>query len=426
MGRWERIGRRHREAGAAGHKRADTGMDHTSFGRIDSDGTVYVKTATGERVVGSWHAGTIEEGLAYYARRFDDIVTEVDLIETRLNTGVADAGHTINRLRQIRNSLDEAPVVGDLVGLAERIDKLVAVAEQRAAEARAAREAARAEALARKTALAEEAEQIAATSTQWKAAGDRLREILEEWKTIKGIDKKTDAELWKRYSAARDSFARRRGAHFASLDAQRKQAVARKEELVAEAESLKDSTDWAATAARLKELMAEWKAAPRASKEAEQRLWERFRAAQDTFFTRRSEAFAARDAEQRQALEKRQALLAEAEALDIDADPQAAQQRLREIQARWHETGRLPRDIAAGLERRLRAVEEKVRAAMDSAWRRLPPEANPLLAQMREQVAEAEARLERAQASGDPQRIRQAEEALQAKRRVLELAERPS
>ena len=65
MGRWERIGRRHREAGAAGHKRADTGMDHTSFGRIDSDGTVYVKTATGERVVGSWHAGTIEEGLAY-------------------------------------------------------------------------------------------------------------------------------------------------------------------------------------------------------------------------------------------------------------------------------------------------------------------------------------------------------------------------
>jgi hypothetical protein len=115
--------------------------------------------------------------------------------------------------------------------------------------------------------LVEEAEHIAAESTQWKAAGDRMREILEEWKTIKGVDKRTDGELWKRYSAARDAFTRRRGTHFASLDAQRKQATGRKDELVAEAESLKDSTEWAATASRLKELMAEWKAAPRAAKD---------------------------------------------------------------------------------------------------------------------------------------------------------------
>src|SRR5690606_41264274 len=113
----------------------------------------------------------------------------------------------------------------------------------------------RAEAIARKTALVEEAEQIAAESTSWKAAGDRLRAILEEWRTIRGADKKTDTELWKRYAAARDAFNRRRGAHFASLDAARKEAQAVKEALVAEAESLADSTDWTGTANRLKELM---------------------------------------------------------------------------------------------------------------------------------------------------------------------------
>ena len=174
-------------------------MDQTSYGRIDADGTVYVRTATGERVVGSWHAGSIEEGLAHFARRYADVVTEVELIETRLGSGAADATHTITRLRQIRASLDDAHVVGDLVGLGERIDKLTATAEQRAVESRAARDAARAEALARKTALVEEAEQMAASSTQWKAAGDRLREILDEWKTIKGVDKRTDGELWKRF-----------------------------------------------------------------------------------------------------------------------------------------------------------------------------------------------------------------------------------
>jgi hypothetical protein len=397
--------------------------DWTSFGRVDAEGTVFVKTAEGERVVGSWQAGPPEEGLAHFARRFADLVTEVDLIEARLNSGAADANHSLSSVKRLRGSLAEAHVVGDLDGLAARLDKLAVVAEEKAGAARAAREAARAEALARKTALVEEAEKLAAESTGWKTAGDRLKEILEEWKTIRGIDKKADGELWKRFAAARDGFTRRRGAHFASLDAQRKQAQGAKEELVVEAESLAESTEWAATAARLKELMAQWKAAPRASKEAEQRLWERFRAAQDSFFSRRSEVFSARDAEQKGNLERKQQLIAQAEALDVEADPRAAQAAMRDLMAQWHDAGRVPREAAAGLDRRMRAIEERVRQAMDSAWRRTEPSANPLLAQMREQVAEAEQRLARAQAAGDAKRIREAEQALASKRQFLQLAE---
>jgi hypothetical protein len=397
--------------------------DWTSFGRVDAEGTVYVKTAEGERVVGSWQAGPPEEGLAHFARRFADLVTEVDLIEARLGSGAADASHSLTSVRRLRASLAEAHVVGDLDGLAARLDKLAGLAEEKAGAARAAREAARAEALARKTALVEEAEKLAAESTGWKTAGDRLKEILEEWKSIRGVDKKADGELWKRFAAARDAFTRRRGAHFASLDAQRKQAQSAKEELVTEAETLAESTEWAATAARLKELMAQWKAAPRASKEAEQRLWERFRAAQDAFFSRRSEVFSARDAEQRGNLERKQRLVAQAEALDVDTDPRAAQAALREIQGQWHEAGRVPREAATGLDRRLRAVEDRVRQAMDSAWRRTEPSANPLLTQMRDQVAEAEQRLARARTAGDAKRIREAEQALASKRQFLQLAE---
>ncbi|KAB1927507.1 DUF349 domain-containing protein [Micromonospora noduli] len=397
--------------------------DWTAFGRVDADGTVYVKTTEGERVVGSWQAGAPEEGLAHFARRFADLVTEVDLTEARLKSGAADAGHSLSTIRRIRASLPEANVVGDIDALATRLDKLATLAEEKAGEARAARDAARGEALARKTALVEEAEKLAAESTGWKTAGDRLKEILDEWKTIRGVDKKADGELWKRFAAARDGFTRRRGAHFASLDSQRKQAQTAKEELVAEAEKLADSTDWAATANQLKDLMTQWKAAPRASKEAEQKLWERFRGAQDAFFSRRSEVFSARDNEQRGNLERKQALLAEAEALDIDADPKGAQAKLREIQAQWHEAGRVPREAAAGLERRLRVIDDKVRDVMDSAWRRTTKEDNPLLAQMRAQVAEAEDRLARAQSAGDARRIKEAEQALASKRQFLQLAE---
>lgn len=398
--------------------------DWTSYGRIDDDGTVYVKTAEGERVVGSWQAGTPEEGLAHFARRFADLVTEVDLIETRLGTGAADPARAAASIRRLRASLADAHAVGDFDGLAARLDKLAGIADEKTVSVRAAREAARAEAVARKTALAEEAEQIAAESTTWKASGDRLRQILDEWRTIRGIDKKTDGELWRRYSAARDAFTRRRGTHFASLDASRKEAQAAKEGLVARAEELAGSTEWNETATQLKELMAQWKAAPRASKEADQRLWRRFRAAQDAFFTRRSEHFTARDTEQKENLQRRQELVTQAEALDVDADPRAAQTALRDILAQWQAVGRVRRESAASLERRLRAVEDKVRHAMETGWRRTDPTDNPLLNQVRTQVAEAEDRLSRARAAGDAKRIAEAEEALAARRQFLDLAER--
>ncbi|AEV88037.1 hypothetical protein ACWT_7026 [Actinoplanes sp. SE50] len=397
--------------------------DWTAFGRVDADGTVYVKTAEGDRVVGSWQAGTPEEGLAHFARRFEDLVTEVDLVEARLKSGAADASHSLTSVKRLRTQLDEAHVVGDIDGLTARLEKLSALADEKASEAKAAREVARTEALARKTALVEEAEKIAADATGWKSAGDRLKEILDEWKTIRGVDKKTDGELWKRFAAARDGFTRRRGAHFATLDGQRKQAQTAKEELVTEAESLAASTEWSSTANRLKELMTEWKAAPRAAKEAEQRLWERFRAAQDAFFTRRSEVFSARDAEYQGNLERKQAILAEIEAVDVDADPRGAQNRLRDAQAAWHDAGRVPREAAAGLDRRWRAAEERIRVAMDSAWRKTSPQDNPLLRQMRDQVAEAEQRLERARAAGDNRRIKEAEQALASKKQFLALAE---
>lgn len=397
--------------------------DWTTFGRVDADGTVYVKTTAGERTVGSWQAGTPEEGLAHFARRFADLVTEVDLLSTRLDTGAAEPRHSLATIQRLRGSLADAHVVGDIDWLSARLDELKQRAEAKADEVKAAREHARAEALARKQALVAEAEQVAADSTQWKAAGDRLRAILDEWRTIKGVDRKIDTELWKRYAAARDAFTRRRGSHFATLDAQRKQVQSHKEDLVTEAESLADSTDWGTTAARLKELMAEWKAGGRASKDVEQRLWERFRAAQDAFFSRRSEVFSARDAELRGHLERKRELLAEAEGLDVDADPRAAQQRMREIQGQWHEAGRVPREAAANLERRLRAVDERIRQSMDTAWRRTAPRESPLLRQVREQVAEAEQRLERAKDAGDARRIRDAEEALETKRRFLALAE---
>jgi hypothetical protein len=393
------------------------------WGRVDADGAVWVRTGSGERAVGSWHAGTPEDGLAHYTLRYEDLATEVQLLETRLQSGAGDPKATLTQATALRESLPTAAVVGDLDTLDQRLDALGAAARVKLEEVSAARAAARAAAALAKEKLVLEAEELA-QSSQWKSSGDRFRAIVEEWKAIRGVDRKADEALWKRFAAARDTFTQRRGSHFASLDAQRSQARARKEELVAEAEELAESTDWGPTAGRLKALMTEWKAAGRASKEAEEQLWIRFRAAQDAFFSRRSATFNERDAKQVGNQRAKEALIAEVEALDAQSDLKGAQARLREIQERYEAVGHVPREVVRALDARMRSAEQRIREAADAHWRRGTATANPLLDRLRDAVAKAESQLVKAQAAGDPARVAEAEAAVAARREWLAEAER--
>jgi hypothetical protein len=374
---------------------------------VDAEGVIYVRTSDGERMVGSWKAGAPDEGLAHFARRFDDMATEVEILFHRLIAG-GDPKHALGSARAMRDGLAEATVVGDLVGLHTRLEELIGHAESAVTAARAARDAQRTASVTRKEELAAEAEQLATEATQWKQAGDRFKTILDEWRTIRGIDRKTDEQLWKRFSRAREAFNRCRGSHFADLDRQRAGARHHKEELVEEAEKLADSEEWGPTAARFRDLMAEWKGAGRAHKEADDALWQRFRTAQDAFFAHRSAAFNERDAEFVANAEAKRALLAEADKIDV-SDPTAARAALRAIQERWEAIGKVPRDDIRPLETRLRAAEDKVRDAVDRQWRRTDPEAEARVAQFRERVATFEAQAAKARAAGDAKRAADAE-----------------
>ncbi|BBY78986.1 DUF349 domain-containing protein [Mycolicibacterium pulveris] len=370
--------------------------DPHRFGRVDPDGTVWLITGSGERIIGSWQAGDPEAAFAHFGRRFDDLHTEVALMETRLESGSGDARKIKAAATALAESLPTAHVLGDVDALAARLTAIIDHADEAAQAEKARREEYRAAQTARKEALAVEAEELAANSTQWKAAGDRLREILEEWRTITGLDRKTDDALWKRYSTARDTFNRRRGSHFAELDRERAGARQAKEALCLRAEELSSSTDWGPTSAAFRELLTEWKAAGRAAKDVDDALWQRFKAAQDVFFAARNAATAERDAEYRANAEAKEKLLAEAEKLDT-SDLDAARAALRTIGEKWEAIGRVPRERAAELERRLRAVEKKIR---DAPTRGVDPEAQARADQFRARAEQFERQAEKAAAAG--------------------------
>jgi len=383
---------------------APPASDPHRYGRVDPDGTVWLITGSGERVIGSWQAGDTEAAFEHFGRRFDDLHTEVALMERRLESGTGDARKIKSAAAALAETLPEAHVLGDVDALAARLAAIVEHADEAAQAEKAKREEYRAAQTARKEALAAEAEELANNSTQWKVAGDRLREILDEWRTISGLDRKTDDALWKRYSAARETFNRRRGSHFAELDRERAGARQAKEALCERAEELADSTDWGATGAAFRDLLTQWKAAGRAAKDVDDALWQRFKAAQDKFFGARNAASAERDAEFRANADAKEALLAEAEKLDT-SDLESARAALRAIGERWDAIGKVPRERGAELERRLRAVEKKVRDAPSGG---VDPEARARADQFRARAEQFERQAEKAEAAG---RTKDAEEA---------------
>lgn len=400
-------------------------MSSDPWGRVDETGTVYVRTADGEKVVGSWQAGTPEEALAYFERKYEGLVVEIGLLERRVRTTDLSAKDATTAIEHLRQQIDEHHAVGDLDALGKRLDKLVETVDSRREERKVQKAKQADEARHAKEALVVEAEELA-QSEQWRAAGERLRALVDTWKGLPRLDRKSDDELWHRFSHARSAFSKRRKAHFASLDAQREEARKAKEALVAEAESLSNSTDWGATAARYRELMADWKAAGRAQREHEDDLWNRFRGAQDVFFAARSGVFAERDAEQTENLKLKEELATEAEKLVPVTDLKAARAAFRNVNERWEAIGHVPRDARPKVEGRMHAVERAIQEAEEAEWRRTNPEARAraagLTGQLQDAVDKLQKQIDAARAAGNDAKADKLAKELEGRQALLDQA----
>ncbi|ROR74332.1 DUF349 domain-containing protein [Bogoriella caseilytica] len=403
------------------------------WGRAEEDGTVYVREAAGERSVGQYTGADTSEALAFYVRRYLDIHAQVVLFETRLpQLGPGEIDQT---LKQLTEAAAAPAAVGDLDGLRAHIERLREAGEARKSEVAAERQAAKAEGTAQREALVTEAEKLAAQDPQriqWKQTGQRMRELFEEWKKHQQsgprLDRPVEESLWKRFSAARTTFDKNRRQFFAELDAKQNEVKAAKEKLIKRAEELNSSTDWGRTTIEYRSLMDEWKAAGRASRKEDDALWERFRAAQQVFFDARNAENEQIDAEYKNNLTVKLAILEEAEALLPVSDPKAAREALRPIQDRWEDAGKVPRDDVKPIEARMRAVEQAIRDAEQAEWDQSNPEskarAEGPTAQLREEITKLEAELEAAQAAEETSRVASLQEQLTGRKNLLQMFEK--
>lgn len=397
------------------------------FGRVDADGTVYVRTAEGERSVGQVPDVSPEEALAFFVRRYENLVVEVNNLENRVASGAASPDEARRVTKTLRASVMNANAVGDLDALAARLDALLPKLDEAAEARRQARKQAAEEALAAKEAMVAEAEALAA-GTDWRRGVDRFRALLEQWKALPRVDRATDDALWHRFSSARTAYTRRRKAQFAEVAEVREAARKAKEKIIAEAEQIASSTDWGATAAEFRDLMARWKAAGAAPRAVDEKLWQRFRALQNQFFDARTAAQNATDAEHEANLRAKEAMLAEAEAgLLPVTDLASAREQFRDFLSRYNEIGHVPRNAIRGLDNRVRALESAIREAEDEEWRRTDPEARKraedTIAMFTSHIAKLEEKLAAAEAKGDQRAIKDASDSIATYTSWLEQAQ---
>nr|WP_259608146.1 MULTISPECIES: DUF349 domain-containing protein [Microbacterium] len=408
---------------------APTNADVEKWGRVAEDGTVEVRDGDDWRPVGQYPDGTPEEALAYFGRKYDDLALKLGTLETRAQGGGASASDLSKQATHLLGEINGAAAVGDLAGLRTRTEALISsLAEATAQEAQAAKEALDA-AIAERTAIAEKAEEIAArdlAKVQWKQVTAEMAALFEQWQAHQQngprLPKGVAQQLWKRFRDARATVDKARRAFFSELDETHKAARDAKTRLVEKAEALAPRGVDAIPAYRA--LLDEWKAAGRAGRKVDDALWARFKAAGDALYAARAEQAAAEEADSAPKIAAREALLEEAKAVGEEKNLKRARALLTRIQRQWDEVGRIfPREKERALDDRLRVIEQELKAREDVDWKRNNPEtkarANDMSAQLIEAIEKLEAELAAAEKAGDAKAIKEATEALAARRAWL-------
>jgi hypothetical protein len=197
-----------------------------------------------------------------------------------------------------------------------------------------------------KTALCEKAEELLAeentTINAWQKKSEELSELFKVWKTVGPAPKKQNEDIWARFKGTMDTFFAKKKEFFASLKDKQTENLERKINLCIEAEALQESTEWKKATERFKKMQEEWKAIGPVPKRHADKIWKRFRAACDTFFSRKAEHFGGLKEEETANLAAKQAIIEEIKNFEMKPSRAENMDAIKALQKRWIEIGHVP------------------------------------------------------------------------------------
>ena len=180
------------------------------------------------------------------------------------------------------------------------------------------------------------------TIKDWDEKTQELLSIQEYWKQIGFGPKKENEEVWQLFRTECDSFFANKKAFFDQLRSGFDAIVTQKEQIIAQANQLKESTDWKKTSEQLVALQKKWKNLGNAGQKNEQRLWKDFRSACDAFFNAKQGFYDEQDKLNETNLVAKRELISKIHAHVISEDKQQALADLKEFTSTFNEIGHVP------------------------------------------------------------------------------------
>ncbi len=327
-------------------------------GRVDADGTVWVKDGDW-RSVGQVVDVDPAEALAFYEARYVDLESQVSLLEQRSKKS-APVRDLIAAVEKLVVALTDAHAVGDLASLRLRVGAVAETLGDLKTAQDEANKAASEESLARRTAIVDRAEAIAsqdAEKTHWRNSSTEMTALFQQWqeeqKLPHRVPRKQADELWTRFRAARQTFDKASRAYFQTKGKADKDAKSAKTALCERAEAL--APQGAEGIPAYRRLLDEWKQAPRAAQRAvDNQLWDRFKAAGDALYNAGSEEWAANLAAKTELIERYAHVTKE-------TDVSVAKKLLRELHTAWDLIGQVAKADERSINSKLSDIDRHVR-----------------------------------------------------------------
>ncbi len=198
----------------------------------------------------------------------------------------------------------------------------------------------------------------------WVKKTDDVKALQEKWKTIGFAQKKENEEVWQEFRGLCDLFFDKKKSFYETRNVSLREHQTAKEALIEKAKELQESTDWKKTTAAFIDLQEKWKKVGATFQREEQKLWQKFRAACDTYFNTKKAHFKDIDAAQDENLIEKQKVLADIQSYSLTDNSGEDVKVLKELSAKWNSIGFVPR-------KNVDEINGAYRAALDEKYKKL-------------------------------------------------------
>ena len=180
------------------------------------------------------------------------------------------------------------------------------------------------------------------TFSAWENKTQEVIALQTKWKTIGFAPQKMNVKIFERFRHACDDFFKKKGEFFKTLKEGMNENLEKKKALCEKAESLKESTDWKATADTLTKLQKEWKTIGPVPKKHSDTIWKRFISACDYFLEQKNKATSSQRSVELENMEKKKEIITRLSAIDESIDTEEASKQVRELMKEWGTIGHVP------------------------------------------------------------------------------------